>query len=271
MLSSRLKEWNILEKGKKICSFHERQHEFQHFFSQHDNLVYCNDVNALLQALGQQHKPEEWRLFIDASKLSLKAVLLHNGNEYPSVPLAYGAYMKESYESMKLLLNTINYNKYKWHICGDLKVIALLLGLQLGYTKFSCFLCEWDSRDRQNHYIKKDWPKRESLTPGKKNVVSQPLVASEKIYLPPLHIKLGLMKNFVKAMDRNGEGYNFLTRKFPRISDAKIKEGIFVGPQIRELMNDKVFERSLNETEAAAWNSFKDVVKKFLGNYRAID
>ena len=41
------------------------------------------------------------------------------------------------------------------------------------------------------------------------------------------------------------------------ISDAKIKEGIFVGPQIRELMNDKAFEKSLNETEAAAWNSFK--------------
>ena len=149
MLSSSLKEWNILEKGTKIRSFRERQHEFQHLFSQQDNLEYCNDVNALLQALGQQHKPEEWRLFIDASKLSLKAVL-HNGKEYPSVPLTYGAYMKESYESMKLLLNTINYNKCKWHICGDLKVIALLLGLQLGYTKFSCLLCEWDSRDRKN-------------------------------------------------------------------------------------------------------------------------
>ena len=49
-------------------------------------------------------------------------------------------------------------------------------------------------------------------------------------------------------MERNGEGYNFLT--------CKIKEGIFVGLQIRELMNDKVFERSLNETEAAAWNLF---------------
>ena len=35
-------------------------------------------------------------------------------------------------------------------------------------------------------------------------------------------------------------------------------------------MKDKVFERSLNETEVAAWNLFKDVVKKFLGNYRAI-
>ena len=83
---------------------------------------------------------QTWRMaiFIDASKLSLKAVLLHNSNEYPSVTLAYGAYMKELYKSMKLLLNTINYNKYKWHICGVLKVIALLLGLLLGYTKFSC-------------------------------------------------------------------------------------------------------------------------------------
>ena len=31
------------------------------------------------------------------------------------------------------------------------------------------------------------------------------------------------------------------------------------------------YERTLNETEAAAWNSFKDAVKKFLANYRAID
>ena len=118
---------------------------------------------------------------------------------------------------MTILLNTINYNKYKWHICGDLKVTWTATWLY----EVLLFLCEWDSRDRQNHYIKKDWPKRESLTPGKKNVFSQPLVASEKIYLPPLHIKLGLMKNFVKAMDHNGEGFNFLTRKFPRISDAK--------------------------------------------------
>jgi hypothetical protein len=28
---------------------------------------------------------------------------------------------------MKILMETINYNKFKWQICGDLKVIALLL------------------------------------------------------------------------------------------------------------------------------------------------
>jgi hypothetical protein len=63
--------------------------------------------------------------------------------------------MKESYENMKLLLEKIQYEKYNWNVCGYLKVTVLLLGLQLGYTKFSCFLSEWDGRDRKHHYIKK--------------------------------------------------------------------------------------------------------------------
>jgi len=41
---------------------------------------------------------------------------------------------------MKQLLLYIKYDPYKWNICADLKVIVLLLGLQLGYTKCSCFL-----------------------------------------------------------------------------------------------------------------------------------
>jgi hypothetical protein len=62
--------------------------------------------------------------------------------------------MKESYENMKLLLEKIQDEKCNWKILGDLKVIALFLGLQLGYTKFCCFLCEWDSRDRKLHIQK---------------------------------------------------------------------------------------------------------------------
>ena len=34
------------------------------------------------------------------------------------------------------------------------------------------------------------------------NVVNPPPVLPEKIYLPPMHIKLGLVKNFVKGMDK---------------------------------------------------------------------
>jgi hypothetical protein len=38
------------------------------------------------------------------------------------------------------------------------------------------------------------------------------------------------MKKFVKGIDKNGAGFAYLKETFPRISDAKIKEGIFVGP-----------------------------------------
>ncbi|UYV70356.1 PRKCI [Cordylochernes scorpioides] len=108
-----------------------------------------------------------------------------------------------------------------------------------------------------------------------KNIANLPLIDSENIHLPPLHIKLGLMKDFVKAMDRNASGFAYLKQKISSISEAKIKEDIFVGPQIRELQQDGNFQNSLNEVEAAEWNSFRNVCKNFLGsvkveNYRDI-
>jgi hypothetical protein len=71
-------------------------------------------------------------LFIDSAKVSLKVVLLHNGNKFPSVPLVHAANMKESYERMKLLLGKSKYDEFNWKLCGYFKVVALLLGMQLG-------------------------------------------------------------------------------------------------------------------------------------------
>ena len=66
---------------------------------------------AVIKAVGHQHKPTGWHLFVDSSKVSLKAVLLQNGNKFPSVPLAHATNKKESYENMKLLLEKIQYDK----------------------------------------------------------------------------------------------------------------------------------------------------------------
>ena len=67
--------------------------------------------------------------------------------------------------------------KYKelWTVCGDLKVISMILGQQGGYTKFPCFLCEWDSRAKSKHWNQKVWPKR-TLKVGEKNVHFESLV-----------------------------------------------------------------------------------------------
>jgi len=100
--------------------FHNCQNELKEFFSQDSNVVICNDVSSVIEALGHQHNSNKLRLFIDSSNVSLIAVLLHNGNKFPSVPLAHTTNMKESYEKMKLLLEKLQYKKYTWNVCGSL-------------------------------------------------------------------------------------------------------------------------------------------------------
>ncbi|GFU78354.1 uncharacterized protein TNCV_528971 [Trichonephila clavipes] len=120
-------------------------------------------------------------------------------------------------------------------------MVNFLLGQQGGYTKFPCFMCLWDSRDKQHNWSQKVWPVREKLKVGTKNVINTPLVSRDRIILPPLYIKLGIMKQFGKALDKSGESFNFLSRKFPGLSIEKLKASIFDGPQIRQLVKDSNF------------------------------
>jgi len=46
------------------------------------------------------------------------------------------------------------------------------------------------------------------------------------------------MKSFIIGMDKTGRGFKYMRNKFPNLSDAKVKEGLFIGPRIRELMQD---------------------------------
>ena len=269
LLSSRLQQWNLLQEGTKVSSFRDRSAKLSSFYKFEDGVCYCSNVDALMEEVGSEHVASDWRLFIDSSKTSLKAVLLHNGNEKPSIPLAHAVGMKETYDSMKLILDLIHYERYKWNICGDLKVLSLVLGLQLGYTKHMCFLCLWNSRDDSNHFTVKEWPPRVEHVVGRYNVQHMPLVDPKRAYLPPLHIKLGLMKNFVKAMDVEGSGFKYLQNRFsPLKSDAKLKAGVFIGPEIRRLIKDPDFKSHLNQLELTAWESFIKVVENFLGNRR---
>jgi len=84
-----------------------------------------------------------------------------------------------------------------------------------------------------------------------------------------MHLKLGLMKKFVKAMNQEEAAFTYLREKFPRLSEAKLTEGIFIGPQIRDLIKDEYFDRLLEGDEKLAWDSFKFEVKGVLGNKRA--
>ncbi|PNF22015.1 hypothetical protein B7P43_G17540 [Cryptotermes secundus] len=139
---------------------------------------------------------------------------------------------------------------------GDFRVIALQLSMQLDYTDFCCFLSEWEGRARSNHSAVTEWP-------HENNTANDPLADIQKIY-SYLHIKLGLMKNSMEAMSRNGEDFRHLARKFHRVSDAKIKEGTFVGPQIKWVVNDKNSDKVLEGAKKRGWKAFILVVDNFM-------
>ena len=70
-------------------------------------------------------------------------------------------------------------------------------------------------------------------------------------------------------MNQEEAAFTYLWEKFTRLSEAKLKEGVFIGRQIRDLIMDEFFDTLLQGDEKAAWDSFKFVVKGFLGNRRA--
>ena len=104
ILGSRLQQWNLLEKDTKISKF-PLCHEKLSSFDVKDNLycMYCKNVFRLMIELGYEHDSDEWRLFIDFTKTSLKAVFLHNGNVEPSAPIAHAVNMRDIWSHENLL------------------------------------------------------------------------------------------------------------------------------------------------------------------------
>ena len=110
--SSWLKQWNLVQEDVRITSFRNRNKNLASFFDMENSMCYCINIPGLFTSLGLPHNPSDWRLFIDSSKWSLKGVLLHNGNKYPSIPIAHSVHLKESYDNMELLLEAIKYSEY---------------------------------------------------------------------------------------------------------------------------------------------------------------
>jgi len=94
-----------------ISMYRKRHEDLVHFLKMERGLVVCYDIDGLMQILNINHNPLYWWLFTDSSKLSLKAVLLHNGNTLPSIPVGHSMRNKESHENINILMDAINYGK----------------------------------------------------------------------------------------------------------------------------------------------------------------
>lgn len=69
----------------------------------------------------------------------------------------------------------------------------------------------------------------------------------------------------LRAKDKKVSGCLYLEENFPNLSGTRIKCGIFIGPQIRQLIKDKSFEIELIDHGKLAWHFFANVVQYFFG------
>ena len=98
----------------------------------------------------------------------------------------------------------MKYNQFSWKVIGDFTMVVFLMGLQGGLTKFPCYLCIGIAETLMRTTIGEYGPKKLHFC-WKKQSQWEPLIYPSKILMPPMHIKLGLIKQFVKALDRNSE------------------------------------------------------------------
>ena len=119
LLALDLKERNFLQTKINVTFYRNREANFLPYLKQYEEIVVYNDVELLLMELGIFHyEANSWRLFIDSSKRSL----LHNTNEYASIPIGHSTTLEKKYEPVKQVFECIKCNQHNWKICVDLKM-----------------------------------------------------------------------------------------------------------------------------------------------------
>ena len=291
--TSILKKRQLVQDCVRITHSRKRNEKFKQYFSESDGYIYCNNVEGLFGALNYPFDPQMWRLSIDSNKNSLKCLLLHNESKStkPAIPLVYGdeSRKREDYASMNKIVDLIQYNKFKWFICSDLKVATLCRGLKQGRPHHMCIFCDWLSTTRDFDILwSKEWTARNECVVGQLSVSHEPAVKElDKFWAPPLHVKLGLCHKFIEILFKRRkqkiknkepgaeEEYeqlsNFLSKLFGKTKNYVETKAAFTGPEIRKLMiqkNDE-FCLLLDADEIMAWICFKSVDENFFGNKRS--
>ena len=74
ILASCFGKHSMLDSGTKITFYHDRDDLLTCLFTVEDDFVYCNNIQGLSEMGLPSYNLDEWRLFVDSSKRSLKCV-----------------------------------------------------------------------------------------------------------------------------------------------------------------------------------------------------
>lgn len=130
-------------------------------------------------------------------------------------------------------------------------------------------MCLWRSRDRENHYKEKAWPRRTSFQPDPNNIIGNSRIDPKKSITSYSPHKTWSNKTVDQSSKGEGSCLEHLRGKFQKFPNAKLKEGIIDGPQIRKMLNDEYFITLMNQKQKAACISFMQVLENILENHKS--
>ncbi|OAF69025.1 hypothetical protein A3Q56_03227 [Intoshia linei] len=86
--------------------------------------------------------------------------------------------------------------------------------------------------------------------------------------IKPLHVKLGLARQFLCALQKLPNGIKTINQHVKQIlyflSDLKLLNGVVNGPELRLLFKSTTLADSFSIDQKDAWLAFKDVCTNFL-------
>lgn len=100
---------------------------------------------------------------------------------------------------MTTLIKVIKYEGHNWKVCGDLKVVGLLLGLHGGYTKHCCFVYGTVELGKTIK-LRKSGVCNEYIA-NNVNVKHISLIDPKHVILLPSHINPSFNENMLTKMD----------------------------------------------------------------------
>lgn len=162
--------------------------------------------------------------------------------------------------SMTIMVGRSLETSKRWHFWWASKAVS---------PSFLVFLASRTARTLKRYY-RRDCPQWIEFSVGKNNIKLELLIDPWNVLMPPLYIKLGLIKKFVMALDKEFAAFKYLQGLFPWLSEAKVNAGIFIRPQIKIIVWNICQEsENLKRMNKAPSNSFIAVVHGFLGNQKA--
>ena len=114
-------------------------------------LVSQGSFSEKYRHMGLAYDPTEWRQMPQDRQYFISACWIFSLNVINLWNCACFAWI------------SLQYTRHQWSICSDLKVVALLLGMQGVYTKNLCFLCLWDMWCHTG-VVQTQWMKKRKIT-----------------------------------------------------------------------------------------------------------